>query len=138
MDAIPGRVNHTWFQPKKLGTYDARCTQLCGTFHYKMSASVKVVRRSEYDAFLASHNPGSQAVAREAFVGVCSKCHGMNGAGDYGPTLQNRDFELGDITKLLHLGRNRMPAVGNDWNAAQIAALVHYLRQTKGGATLGH
>jgi len=81
-------------------------------------------------------------VAREAFVGVCSKCHGMNGAGDYGPALQNRAYETQDITDLLRHGRaaNRgvMPAVGSDWEAAQITAIIHYLRQTKGGATLGH
>ena len=32
---------------------------------------------------------------------------------------------------------DRMPAVGSDWSAAQIAGIVHYLRQTKGGASGG-
>jgi cytochrome c oxidase subunit 2 len=142
IDAIPGRINHMWFKADKLGSYDAKCTQLCGIRHAQMKATVEVVTRPQYEAFLARHQPGSPVVAAEAFVGVCSKCHGMNGVGDYGPPLQNRDFALGDITDLLRHGRTgnigTMPAVGSTWTKAQIAALVHYLRQTKGGATLGH
>jgi cytochrome c oxidase subunit 2 len=142
IDAIPGRINHMWFKADKIGTYDAKCTQLCGIRHAYMKAEVDVVTRPQYEAFLRRHSPGSPVVAAEAFVGVCSKCHGMNGVGDYGPPLQNRDFELGDITDLLRNGRTgsrgTMPAVGNTWSKAQIAAMVHYLRQTKGGATLGH
>ena len=138
IDAIPGRINHQWFQAQKTGTFDARCTQLCGQFHWKMKARVQVVQRPHYERFLASHRPGSPAVAAEAFVGVCSKCHGDNGTGGYGPPLQNRDFDATDIASLLRNGRGRMPAVGSDWSTAQIAGMIRYLKQTKGGATLGH
>jgi hypothetical protein len=31
-----------------------------------------------------------------------------------------------------------MPAVGSNWSPAQIAGMIRYLKQTKGGATLGH
>jgi cytochrome c oxidase subunit 2 len=142
VDAIPGRINHQWFKADKVGTYKGQCTQLCGIRHAQMLSAIKVVTRARYDAFLAAHHPGSPVVAKEAFVGVCSKCHGMNGVGDYGPPLQNRAFETTDITSLLRHGRstNRgtMPAVGSTWDAAMITGVIHYLRQTKGGATLGH
>jgi cytochrome c oxidase subunit 2 len=137
IDAIPGRTNHTWFQAKSTGTYTGQCSQLCGIYHAQMKATVKVVSDARYRAFLATHQPGSPVVAKEAFVGVCSKCHGFQGKGGYGPPLQNRDFVLSDITTVLRHGRGRMPAVGSDWSAAQIAAIVHYLRQTKGGASGG-
>jgi cytochrome c oxidase subunit 2 len=142
IDAIPGRINHQWFEAKKLGTFKSQCTQLCGIKHAQMVSEIDVVTRSRYQSFLAAHAPGSPVVAAEAFVGVCSKCHGPNGAGDYGPTLQNRAFATQDITDLLRHGRttNRgtMPAVGSNWDAAMITGMIHYLRQTKGGATLGH
>jgi cytochrome c oxidase subunit II len=142
IDAIPGRVNHQWFKAEKLGTFKGQCAQLCGIKHAQMLGEIDVVTRSRYQAFLASHAPGSPVVAAEAFVGVCSKCHGMNGAGDYGPTLQNRAFETQDITDLLRHGRSSsrgtMPAVGSNWDPAMITGMIHYLRQTKGGATLGH
>jgi cytochrome c oxidase subunit 2 len=142
VDAIPGRINHQWFQADKVGVYPARCTQLCGIRHAEMVASVKVVTRQQYRSFLAAHRPGSTAAAAEAFVAVCSKCHGPNGIGAYGPPLQNRAFDPADITKLLRNGRTgnigTMPAVGSNWTAAEITAMIRYLQQTKGGATLGH
>jgi cytochrome c oxidase subunit 2 len=142
IDAIPGRTNHTWFRaPTTPGTFSGQCAQLCGVFHAKMFATVKVVSDLEYQAFLASHSAGGQTVAAEAYVGVCSKCHGMNGVGDYGPSLQGRTFDTGDITRLLRQGRTtslgHMPAVGSDWGDAQITAMIAYLRKIKGGSALG-
>ena len=137
IDAIPGRTNHTWFQARSAGIYTGQCAQLCGIYHAQMKATVRVVSDARYRAFLAAHQPGSLILAKETFVGVCSKCHGFEGKGGYGPPLQNRAFQLDDITKLLTKGRGRMPAVGSDWSPAQIAGIVHYLRQTKGGASGG-
>jgi cytochrome c oxidase subunit II len=142
IDAIPGRTNHTWFEaPSTPGTYTGQCAQLCGAFHTEMTNTVKVVTRAEFRSFLASHAPGSPAVAREAYVGACSKCHGMQGQGAFGPPLQGRTFETADITKLLRQGRTssqgHMPAVGNTWSQAQITAMIAYLNATKGAGSGG-
>ncbi len=141
IDAIPGRTNHTWFQATKTGTYVGQCTQLCGVEHAHMTAQVKVVGEAEYRQFLAAHDPGSATVAAEAYVGVCSKCHGMQGQGAHGPPLQGRAFATDDITKLLRQGREgnqgRMPAVGSDWTDAQITAMIDYLRKIHGGPPSG-
>jgi cytochrome c oxidase subunit 2 len=142
LDAIPGRVNHTWFKADQVGHYPGRCSQLCGIFHAQMKGAIDVVTRQQFDAFLAAHSPGGRTVAKETFTGVCSKCHGMNGTGAYGPSLQNRTFATTDITKLLRNGRTTglgtMPAVGSDWDQPQISGIIRYLQQTKGGASLGH
>ena len=142
IDAIPGRVNHTWFRADKVGTYEGQCAQLCGIFHTRMAGAIEVVTRQQFDAFLASHAAGSRTVAAESYVGVCSKCHGMNGKGEYGPSLQGRAFETGDITKLFRNGRTTslgtMPAVGSNWDQAQIIAMIAYLQQTKGAGPGGH
>jgi cytochrome c oxidase subunit 2 len=141
MDAIPGRTNHTWFQANKEGTYVGQCSQLCGVYHANMTASVKVVSEAQYRAFLAAHSQGSPLVAAEAYVGVCAKCHGMNGQGAYGPPLQGRNFDPADITRLFRLGRatslGRMPAVGSDWSPAQINAMIAYLKRIHGGPPSG-
>ena len=137
IDAIPGRVNHTWFKANETGSYEGRCAQLCGMFHTFMTTTVKVVSRAEYRRFLATHAPGSPTVARETFVGVCSKCHGPNGEGGYGPPLQNRTFKRVDMNDLLRNGRRKMPAVGSDWSQAQISGVITYLQRTKGGAQSG-
>src|SRR5713226_4750777 len=90
-DAIPGRTNHTWFRaPSMPGTFTGQCAQLCGVFHTQMKDAVKVVTQQEFQSFLASHAAGSRTVAADAYAGVCSKCHGFQGTGDYGPSLQGR------------------------------------------------
>lgn len=142
IDAIPGRTNHTWFRaPTTPGTFTGQCSQLCGVFHARMLSTVKVVTAAQFRSFLASHAPGSRTVAAESFNGVCSKCHGFQGKGAYGPALQGRAFETSDITRLLRQGRTtslgHMPAVGSDWSQGQITAMIAYLRRTKGGASGG-
>src|SRR6476659_2355601 len=43
IDAIPGRVNETWFKASKTGTYTGQCAELCGLEHARMLASVEVM-----------------------------------------------------------------------------------------------
>jgi cytochrome c oxidase subunit 2 len=53
MDAVPGRLNHTWFQATKEGVYYGECSELCGARHAFMPIEVKVVSESAYEAWLA-------------------------------------------------------------------------------------
>jgi cytochrome c oxidase subunit 2 len=48
MDAVPGRLNETWFRAAKTGTYYGQCSELCGIRHAFMPIRVEVV---EPDAF---------------------------------------------------------------------------------------
>src|SRR4051795_8340299 len=73
-DAIPGRVNKTWFKTHP-GTYVVRCYELCGIQHAAMRATVRVVPRAEYDSFVSQRAQGGAALGREEWQGVCQKCH---------------------------------------------------------------
>lgn len=53
MDAIPGRLNETWFKATALGTYYGQCSELCGARHAYMPIEVKVVPEAAYKAWLA-------------------------------------------------------------------------------------
>jgi cytochrome c oxidase subunit II len=53
MDAIPGRLNHTWFRATREGTYYGQCSELCGANHAFMPIEVKVVSEAAYRAWLA-------------------------------------------------------------------------------------
>jgi cytochrome c oxidase subunit 2 len=55
-DAIPGRVNQTWFIPEKVGTYYGQCSELCGVNHSFMPVEVKVVSDADFAAFVAQHH----------------------------------------------------------------------------------
>ena len=43
MDAVPGRLNHTWFKATRTGTFYGECSELCGASHAFMPIEVKVV-----------------------------------------------------------------------------------------------
>jgi cytochrome c oxidase subunit 2 len=53
MDAVPGRLNETWFKATKEGTYYGQCSELCGARHAFMPIEVKVVSQDAFDAWLA-------------------------------------------------------------------------------------
>jgi cytochrome c oxidase subunit 2 len=52
IDAIPGRINETWFKAERVGTYYGQCSQLCGRDHAFMPISVRVVTDQEYATWL--------------------------------------------------------------------------------------
>ena len=51
-DAVPGLTTHVRLTPNKLGSDRVVCTELCGLGHATMRAPVRVVSRSEFDAWL--------------------------------------------------------------------------------------
>ena len=51
-DAMPGRINETWFKAEKEGTYYGQCSELCGIKHAFMPIEVRVVSEKEYDEWL--------------------------------------------------------------------------------------
>jgi cytochrome c oxidase subunit II len=52
-DAIPGRVNRTWFIATEPGTYYGECSELCGQGHPYMPIAVKAVSEQDYEKWLA-------------------------------------------------------------------------------------
>lgn len=47
-DAVPGRLNETWFYAKKTGIYYGQCSELCGKDHAFMPIAVRVVSQEEF------------------------------------------------------------------------------------------
>jgi len=54
MDAVPGRLNETWFKVDKPGIYYGQCYELCGARHAYMPIAVEVVPPAQYAAWVAS------------------------------------------------------------------------------------
>jgi cytochrome c oxidase subunit 2 len=57
IDAIPGRVNETWFLAKQTGVFYGQCSQLCGINHAFMPIQVNVLSQADFDAWVASKAP---------------------------------------------------------------------------------
>ena len=53
-DMIPGKTNHWYFTPTKIGTYQGKCAELCGEYHSLMLFQVEVVSQEDYDAYIAT------------------------------------------------------------------------------------
>jgi cytochrome c oxidase subunit 2 len=53
MDAVPGRINKTWFKATAIGTYYGECSELCGARHAFMPIELHVVSDADYAAWLA-------------------------------------------------------------------------------------
>ena len=52
IDAVPGRLNQTWFNANKEGTYYGQCSELCGVNHGFMPIKVKVVSKAAFAAWV--------------------------------------------------------------------------------------
>jgi cytochrome c oxidase subunit II len=52
IDAIPGRLNETWFRATREGVYYGQCSELCGKDHAFMPIAVRVVSEPAYAAWI--------------------------------------------------------------------------------------
>lgn len=52
IDAMPGRLNETWFRAEETGVFYGQCSELCGKDHTYMPIVVEVVSQEDYDAWV--------------------------------------------------------------------------------------
>lgn len=52
VDAVPGRLNETWFNARHEGIYYGQCSELCGKDHAFMPISVRVVSKDQFEAWM--------------------------------------------------------------------------------------
>jgi cytochrome c oxidase subunit 2 len=60
-DMVPGKTNHMYFTPTKIGTYQGKCAELCGEYHSLMLFTVEVVSQEDYDAYIDALKSGAEA-----------------------------------------------------------------------------
>jgi cytochrome c oxidase subunit II len=74
IDAIPGRLNETWFKATKEGIFYGQCSELCGKDHAFMPIVVKVVNDQAYDDWkkcvLTNKDPNVHCIDEPAGTGV--------------------------------------------------------------------
>ena len=52
IDAVPGRINETWFTATREGVYYGQCSELCGKDHAFMPIAVHVVSEQAFSAWV--------------------------------------------------------------------------------------
>jgi cytochrome c oxidase subunit 2 len=66
MDAVPGRINHTWFKATQTGVFYGQCSELCGARHAYMPIELHVVSDADYAAWLAASKKKFAAIENDA------------------------------------------------------------------------
>ncbi len=66
MDAVPGRLNETWFKATREGIYYGQCSELCGKDHAFMPIAFRVVSDQKYAEWLAGAQKKFAAVSDDA------------------------------------------------------------------------
>ena len=66
IDAVPGRLNETWFKADRTGVFYGQCSQLCGIDHAFMPIEIHVVTQPQFDAWVASKAAKPVVVASAA------------------------------------------------------------------------
>ena len=74
-DAVPGRINETWFKAEKVGTYYGQCSELCGIKHAFMPITVRVVSEADYAEWLtgAKIKFAKEIIEEDQFKKLASK-----------------------------------------------------------------
>jgi cytochrome c oxidase subunit II len=58
VDAVPGKLNESWFYARETGMYYGQCRELCGQDHAFMPIAVRVVSQAEFDLWLRTLEQG--------------------------------------------------------------------------------
>ena len=70
IDAVPGRLNETWFNARETGLYYGQCRELCGKDHAYMPIAVRVVSKADFATYMAAFEGGDYATAAATLAAV--------------------------------------------------------------------
>jgi cytochrome c oxidase subunit 2 len=79
IDAVPGRINDTWFKATQEGMFYGQCSELCGKDHAFMPISVRVVNDVDFakwvEAAKKEHSAGNEAAPPNAIAAAGAPAH---------------------------------------------------------------
>ncbi len=154
-DAVPGMVNELWTVVEQPGVYRGQCTELCGKDHGYMPVVVQAMEQEDFDAWYATRLEAEKerlalesmvftdeelmARGEEVYLKTCASCHQPNGKGvpPVFPSLVGTPIVKGERDEHIRLVVNGVPgtsmqAFGKQLSKAEIAAVVHYERNSWG------
>ena len=91
VDAVPGRINYTWFQADKPGKYLGQCAELCGSAHGEMFFYVTAVSPEEFATYIKQQRVAAgltpepvpaEAVSADVVSGSAITTTGVSATGE--------------------------------------------------------
>ncbi|WP_292121971.1 cytochrome c oxidase subunit II [Brevundimonas sp.] len=97
-DAVPGRVNETWFKAERTGVFYGQCSELCGVDHAFMPIQINVVSQAEFERWVVSKGGSMTPPAAEAAPGgtAAQAAVGTTGAPVLGTATTGPQFGAND------------------------------------------
>jgi cytochrome c oxidase subunit II len=154
-DAIPGILNEAWVEVTEPGIYRGMCAEFCGRDHAFMPIVVHAVTQDEFDVWYAEQQEifaerlrmvgqtfepeQLMTMGSEVYRRFCASCHGVEGRGvpPIFPALARSPVSTGpreELVRIIYYGvpGTAMQAFGGQLNAAELAAVTHYVRNAWG------
>ena len=78
VDAVPGRINATWFKAQKEGIYFGQCSELCGKDHAFMPIAIRVVKEPVFNDWTKAVKDRDRNRVREIIRAVAQEHIGQN------------------------------------------------------------
>jgi cytochrome c oxidase subunit 2 len=78
VDAVPGRINATWFKPTKEGIYFGQCSELCGKDHAFMPIAIRVVKEPVFNDWTKAVKDRDRKRVREIILQQAKEHAGQN------------------------------------------------------------
>lgn len=73
IDAVPGKLNETWFKAEREGVFYGQCSELCGAKHAFMPIAVEVVSQERFDQWVEEAKRKFAAVDSSAPTALASR-----------------------------------------------------------------
>jgi cytochrome c oxidase subunit 2 len=70
IDAVPGRLNETWFKATTTGMFYGQCSELCGKDHAYMPIAVRVVNDDEFTQWVAAAQKKFASAPSSTFASI--------------------------------------------------------------------
>lgn len=75
MDAVPGRMNETWFKAEREGIFYGQCSEICGRDHAFMPIAIRVVSDAQYIAWKAAAATDLKAANKALTASIAGKAN---------------------------------------------------------------
>ncbi|WP_150526209.1 cytochrome c oxidase subunit II [Roseibium sediminis] len=82
IDAIPGRLNETWFKARETGVFYGQCSELCGKDHAFMPISMRVVTKEQFAQWSEAAQDDIDVANEQLWAAVASEKKAASAASD--------------------------------------------------------
>ncbi len=120
-DVVPGRRTQLWFEATRVGEFDLKCAEYCGTQHSQMIGKVIVYDEDEFEVVIEELARWIDDVPDEKLhlagalmYNQCSSCHTLDGSDLIGPSFKET-HELFKAAGTRQLADGATVAVDDDY-----------------------